>query len=228
MPQDDTLRTEFFFGRAAFETAIRMRLGMPVRAEPGRCALCIDKDAAHELDVYGNEAACCMRSGMRTRLHHGLRDRLHRMLSEALLAPRREVAVDAKSAQRLDISAWLGGVHYFLDVAITHPLQKRDGAALAAAAAPGGWSTAYEEKKRVHYSEVFGQTKSSTPTHLQLVPFIVDSFGAMGDSAADFVKRLVPLFASRRGLSHTVASRIVRGRLTTCVVRGMAELVAQA
>jgi hypothetical protein len=227
MPQDDSLKTDFFMSHSAFTTALRLRLGLPVREAPGPCTLCSENGKSHTLDIYGHEAAKCRLSGLRTRAHNKLRDALNRLLNEALLAPAREVAISTTTSERVDIACNMSGVRHFIDVAITHPFQQSAQGVQRAAQCAGGWATEYEGVKRKKYASIFGKSNKSEGSQV-LVPFVVDTFGAMGETAAAFVKRAVPLYARRLGLSTAVAGRVFAGRLTTCVIRELAEIVASA
>ena len=73
---------------------------------------------------------------------------------------------------------------------------------------------------------------AATNRHLfgeqELLPFVADSYGALGASALAFLRKLVPHYARRVGISPAVASRIVFGRITICVIHGMAQLACLA
>ena len=180
---DDRLEDDFFMSASIFTTAIRLRLGLPVRPSAGPCPMCPTRD--HEVGVHGHEAINCMGSGQRTRAHNALRDSLTRIMHDALLSPQREVRVSAAAGQRLDICIYMSGVAHYFDTAITHAFRsatngQRQHALAAAGRTQGGWATEYEAVKRSKYGKDF---EASIATRRVLVPFVVDSFGAMGASA---------------------------------------------
>ncbi|KAJ9453688.1 hypothetical protein DIPPA_30512 [Diplonema papillatum] len=64
---------------AEFNVAVRMRLGLPLTAQVGKCRLCGDADA----DVMGDHSLCCMSGGLRTRAHTALRNEVAAVAREA-------------------------------------------------------------------------------------------------------------------------------------------------
>ena len=82
--------------------------------------------------------------------------------------------------------------------------------------------TAYEATKHSTYGKYVREGFQV------LVPFVLDTYGALGATAIETARRIAPLYGRRLGLSSTVASRIVFGRLTTCVVRWMATIATLA
>ena len=60
-----------------------------------------------------------------------------------------------------------------------------------------------------------------------MVPFVVDTFGALGEAAIEALQKIVPHYARRLGITSTVASRVVFGRITTSVIKSMALIAAQ-
>lgn len=112
----------------------------------------------------------------------------------------------------------INGAMQIVDVAITYP--HRECHSAAASVFHGGAATEYEKVKVAKYSKLItaGQV---------LVPFIADTYGALSDKAIKFAKMIVPLYARQFGLTPAIASRVVFGRLTACVVRNTARIAAQ-
>ncbi|HEY1110425.1 MAG TPA: reverse transcriptase domain-containing protein, partial [Opitutaceae bacterium] len=207
---------DYFMAPSTFTAALHLRLGKAVSHEPGACKLCT---TGHHNDVSGHAALKCMKCGHRTRVHNRLRDTLASIATECLLSPTVEPRPFADSNERLDVAYAMSGKLQLIDVAITHPIEATF--SQQAASAPGGAATAYQARKSAKYAGKLtdGQV---------LVPFIVDTFGALGEEAERALRKLVPLYMRRLGISIPVASRIVVGRITTCVIRGMAEIAALA
>ena len=207
MSLDERLE-DFFFDPSDFSAALRLRLGLSTQASGGICSLC----DTHAADTSGHNALTCMHGGYRTRAHNALRDMLISILRDCLLQTTAESHPFATDpGAKLDATAHFGGRQQLIDTAIAHALA--DANRLAAAASPGGCATAYENGKHV------------LPTQ-KLVPFVVDSFGALSASARELLRTVIPLFARHQGLSTSVASRIVTGRITSCVVRWMARIAS--
>ena len=189
--------------------------------------MCPTRD--NEVGLHGHEAINCMGSGQRTRAHNALRDALSLIMRDALLAPQREVRASASSGARLDICIFMSGLAQYFDTAITHAFRsesngQRSHSLNAAARSPGGWASEYEGVKRAKYGKEFDPSVTSRRV---LVPFVVDSFGALGGSALTALKQLIPHYGRRMGFSHAVASRIVRGRISTTVVKEIAMIAAR-
>ena len=225
---DDRLEHDYFMPSSIFTTAVRQRLGLPVRPAAGPCPMCPTRD--HNVGVHGHEAINCMGSGQRTRAHNALRDALTHVMRDALLSPQREVRASAASGARLDICIFMSGLAQYFDTAITHAFRsetngQRSHSLNAAARSQGGWATEYEAVKRAKYGKEFDPSNTSRRI---LVPFVVDSFGALGASALSALKQLIPHYGRRMGFSHAVASRIVRGRISTTVSKEIAMIAARA
>lgn len=202
-----------------FTTAIRLRLGMVVREEtkdrPLRCGLCHQ----HDVDPYGHSQLKCMKSGVRTRAHNLLRNALAAICRESLLDPSLEGhAFPAEPRRRADICFFLTNKYNVVDLAITHPFRDERTVALASVVA-GGAATLYEEVKQQKYAAIV--TKGA-----HFVPFVMDTYGALSQTAVTTLKAIVPLYAQRLGITRTVASRIILGRLSCCVIRSMAAIAA--
>ena len=107
-----------------------------------------------------------------------------------------------------------------IDVALTNPLQSEASMARAAEA-PGGHATSYEGHKYRKYAN-----------HLRpgqiLVPFIIDTFGALSTSARNYIKKVVPHFAYAGSFSQQVAARLAKGRITTAVIREVAAFTLKS
>ena len=58
--------------------------------------------------------------------------------------------------------------------------------------------------------------------HQALIPFVCDTYGALGETAQLLLQHLAPLFARRLGFPSPIASRIIFGRITGSVIESMA------
>jgi hypothetical protein len=212
----DDMLTEYFMDSSTFTTAIRLRLGKKVRGDlSDTCELC-NRD--HRTDDLGDSALTCMRCGRRVRAHNALRDHVVKICRDALLAPTVEPRISMKSAQRGDISVQMAGKLWVIDVAITHPFASDN--RLHALNKPAGAATAYEAVKVKKYSGIL-------PKSQVLIPFVLDTYGALGATAIEALQKFVPHYARRLGITSTVASRIAFGRITISVIRSMASIAAQ-
>ena len=160
-----------------------------------------------------------MKSGVRTRAHNRLRNTLAAICREALLDPSQEGhAFPAEPNRRADVCFWLTNQLHVIDLAITHPFRDPHTRAVASVIG-GGAATLYEEVKNAKYASIVAKGA-------KFVPFVMDSYGALSQSATAVLKAIVPLYAQRLGISATVASRVIFGRLSCCVIRHMAAIAA--
>ena len=98
----------------------------------------------------------------------------------------------------------------------------RDEATTAAAERDaGGAATRYELVKTSKYAAI-------VPPGAVFVPFIVDTYGALGARAVEALRTLIPVYAQHAGLTNTVASRVIYGRISGTVIRGIAGIAALA
>lgn len=211
---DDQL-SSYFMDAPVFSAAVRLRLGLEVRPLADACEGCGE---GHATDTLGHASLKCMHCGKRTKAHNALRDVLAGICRDALLTPKIEPHAFAKQPNlRADLAFFGSGTLYVIDVAITHPFQASAFVRQLAATTAGGAATVYESVKVAHY-------KSALTPSLTLVPFVCDTYGALSESAINLIQAIVPLYARRLGISSQVASRIVFGRITTCVVKSMAMI----
>ena len=108
-----------------FQVAVAYRLlGVRVLKEEISCPLC-----EQTVDVYGDHATCCIKSGDRVIRHHTLRNLLHKVSSDGLLSPELEKqgvlgATDGRRPGDVTLPVWSEGSGLAIDVAVTSPLLK--------------------------------------------------------------------------------------------------------
>ncbi|KAJ9436114.1 hypothetical protein DIPPA_26706 [Diplonema papillatum] len=207
---------------AEFNVAVRMRLGLPLTAQVGKCRLCGDADA----DVMGDHSLCCMSGGLRTRAHTALRNEVAAVAREALLTPALEVqpfTQPAHTGLRLDVAYQRGGKLRLIDVAITFPLKPTGGSRRKAAEGPGGAATAYEAVKRGKYTRAVEQ--EAPLLAMELVPIVVDTLGAWGDSAGPELRALISALHRRYDWeSYPSLAQLVYHRLSFAVMKAVSRI----
>jgi len=72
---------------AMFGVSMKFRLGLPIYDEGTTCPM---KNCNKELDPSGYHASVCMKGGHIANRHNGVRDSIHRILTRAMLNPKRE------------------------------------------------------------------------------------------------------------------------------------------
>ncbi|KAJ9442663.1 Retrotransposable element SLACS 132 kDa protein [Diplonema papillatum] len=204
-----------------FNVLVRQRLGLAVTAEERMCRLC-DKNVA---DVFGDHSLTCMNVGLRTRAHTALRDEVAKLAREALLTPAVEAAPfsgEGFKGLRLDVMYQREERARMIDVAITFPLQPRR--LKHAVEDPGGAATKYEDVKRRKYEEAV-RTEQRLLRGI-LVPMVVDTFGAWGESARPELKAIVIALHRRHDWEpFSAVSQKAYHRLSFVMARSVARLL---
>ena len=196
-----------------FIAALRLHLGLAVLPAQGRCPFCNTTREGLE-----QHALDCMRGGGRQRAHTSIKQAAFVAASAAQWAPRLESSPFVGSTGRIDIDCFWLGERLLGDTAIVsvnHNL---------AAATPGGAATAYEATKHAKYDAAAAETDRT----MQVMPLVWDTFGAAGETAASFMRRVAVGAAHRFSLPHSRVIGIMRERLAARVVAGIAAIAAEA
>ena len=107
-----------------FQIAVAYRLGVRVLKEVISCPLC-----EQPIDVFGDHATCCTKSGDRIIRHNTLRNLLYRVSSIGFLSPELEKqgilgSTTGRRPGDVTLPVWSDGAGLAIDVAVTSPLQK--------------------------------------------------------------------------------------------------------
>ena len=71
------------FGRTCFAPTVQYRLGVPLLKEEIDCPVCMQK----KIDISGDHATCCSRTGDLVSRHNALRDMVDNLASQGMLSP---------------------------------------------------------------------------------------------------------------------------------------------
>lgn len=161
----------------AYQLAARRRLGLPPCSDmPSRCAC----GASFILAPY--HADSCVR------LRRTVVDHRHNMVVNEVAAWARRAGGTAltepaglsfEDGRRPDILIRLGAQSFMIDVTVRHPTAPSH---VAAAQTPLEVARRAEREKRALYDQL------ARDNHCRFVPFVIESFGAFGAAAVDFVK----------------------------------------
>jgi hypothetical protein len=107
-----------------YRTAIKYRLGVPVLSSEILCPLC-----TQHINIYGDHATCCAKSGDLITRHNTLRNLVNSIASAGLLNPvmEKKGILGPTSGRRpgdVTIPNWEHGNGLAIDVAVTSPLIK--------------------------------------------------------------------------------------------------------
>ena len=105
-----------------FRISVAYRLGIPVLNDNIPCPLC-----KQTIDIHGDHAMCCTRSGDRIVRHNSIRNFVDRIASDGMLAPvmEKQGILGPTSGRRpgdVTIPIWERGKGLAIDVAVTSPL----------------------------------------------------------------------------------------------------------
>ncbi|KAJ9436191.1 hypothetical protein DIPPA_05431, partial [Diplonema papillatum] len=212
---------DLWMSPAELTVAVRLRLGMQLAPQARECRLC----GAAEADRFGDHSLTCLNAGLRTRAHTALRNEVGALAREALLCPVLEDRPFTKHPhrnKRVDVAYTRGEKRRLIDVAITFPLQAN--AVKKAAETEGGAATKYEAVKRRTYD---GPILAEAPEQqdLLLVPMVVDTFGAWGESALPELRALVNAVHRRHDWeTYAAVSHLAFHRLSFVVARAVARI----
>ena len=212
-----------------FLVAIRLRLGIPLAAEPQRCDFC---QVPAVSDIMGDHSCSCMSGGSRTLLHHSIVREIMDLANHARTLPRCEAhpfVGDADQNLRIDVLIRMPQVDLsagLIDVAVTHPVGVSY-LSRAAALVPAGIATEYEQIKQRHYSAAVDRLTSRAPyASAKLLPVVFDTFGGFSKTCVETLKTLARLWADNAGLATSTAVLNVMHRLNFVVVRAVARLAS--
>ena len=146
------------------------------------------------------------------------------MTSHALWRTARESTCFPDDASRPDIGVWITGAGpprwVLIDVAViseTAPTNLQ-----AALSAPAGAASAYEQSKVTKYA-----TKAAS-VGATLVPLIMDSNGAWGNSAMPFFSTLARALAFRSESSISRTTSLMMAKIAGHAMRGVARSILRA
>ena len=216
IPPPDGSFADMWLAPQDFLVAVRLRLGLPLDDVPHPCVLCKGK---FEADTAGQHSLCCMGGGARSLLHSTLKQAVVRLASAALFGPRVETQPFASDpGARVDVDCSVGSERHLIDVAVVFPLQ--DSFVAAAAREPGGAATSYQQRKVQRYEHLLADVPSA-----KLVPVVIDTFGAFGESALAWISRAAVLWGRRFGIHPSRAVPLAFQRINVAVMRAVAQLL---
>ncbi len=105
-----------------FRTAIYYRMGIPILDQETSCPLCMQT-----INIYGDHATCCSKSGDLIVRHNALRNLVERIARDGLLSPELEKkgilgSAPGRRPGDVTIAQWEEDRALALDIAVTSPL----------------------------------------------------------------------------------------------------------
>ena len=206
------------------------RLGEPLHEAEHPCGLC----GVATNTVEGDHAARCMTGGHRTRMHNRITTELTKALREARTEPQREVICFRPTSQRMDIVCRgldIGNSTIGIDVAVTGVFEPP---ASEEVFISGAAATRYEPVKWKKYAAYISNCPPQfrkPRAHMDpgqppiaLVPFVVDAYGALGQSAERLLPRLSKIIAANNNSHHGIIKRALQSRIMLTVQAAIADI----
>ena len=205
--------TQQWFTNPQLTILTRYRMGLEIHNDPrSRCGIC----GSYANDTHGEHAAVCMAAGLRSNLHNRVLSALFQTLTLAQAGPSREVAFPG-TQRRIDIVALdldQGAGTPAIDVAITG-----DYGRVTDPDTPGSVATAYEKVKTRAYGTLAARSG------YELVPFVLDTYGAFGRSAEKIMPKIGRRVATRFDMAAGNATMFVRRHILFAAQMHLANIL---
>ena len=198
-----------------FRTAVARLLGQPVFSEPVPCPLC-----EQIMDLNGDHALCCKKSGDRITRHNRLRNLVFKLADTGLLRPEMEklgiLGPTDKSRRRpgdVSIKDWSFRRGLAIDVAVICPL-----------AASHLHSTepceSYAQHQKIdRYAAAFEKSD------YDFAPVVFETSGAVNKEGENVLKQIIRFASNRERITHTVFASRAWARLSCCVQIASAQQI---
>jgi hypothetical protein len=224
-----TTGPKLWLSNAELSTAVRLRLGIPIAADPRPCVLCA---GAAVSDVLGDHTLSCLHGGHKTLLHSRVLDVVYGLARNAQLQPQREPhPFVSHRLVRPDIAirpAGANNVTLLGDVTVTHPLARYHIEARRVALGAAREYVAAEKVAKyapfLAAHQQLQQSAAGAAQQLLFLPLAADMLGGVADDFASFVKRLAKAWGLRFGLPDSTAVRIAFHRVAFVLVAGAARI----
>ena len=177
-----------------FQTAIFVRLGVPVVSEEVNCSMCMQN-----FDFMGDHAACCTKNSDLIIRHNRIRNLLNKICTEGQLSPvmeKKGILGDSDKPGRrpgdVTIPNWKHGRGLAIDVAVTCPFN------ISNISRSSPCEHYAESKKHARYDADF----KGTQFHFSALVF--ESTGGINEEGRDVLRQVFRFAAKREGIQLSV------------------------
>jgi hypothetical protein len=205
--------TSFFLPARDARLVFALRMGSSIGLR-GACPFC------RNCEVSVSHLLSCMHGGARQIMHSSLKAAVGFCEELAGYSVHYE-ALPFGDGRRIDILSTRGNATTLIDVAITNPLATNHSMEMA----PGTPSIAATHYERVKHA-MYGA--AATELGFPLVPFVVDVFGGLGQSACAHLQGLAARVADRNNMPRSAALALLRSIVASAMARGLAMLLRRA
>jgi hypothetical protein len=203
-----------------FLIIMRMWLGIPMFKNDGTVLVC--NKCQMELDEEMVHALKCKRGGNLTKRHHIIRNTLFMMMKDSNWYPELEknnLCIGQERPADLYIPVYQSQKPAAIDVAITTPLQDRFMAHIVDT--PLYAATVYERQKISFYEDKLNYEE------IEFYPFVMESFGGIGEYAQGVLKRLCYDQRARFNRQYSEILNWRKQQLSVKLWRANAEMIME-
>ena len=199
-----------------FRTAVYYRLGIPVLDQETSCPLCMQT-----INIYGDHATCCSKSGDLIVRHNALRNLVESIARDGLLSPvleKKGILGSAPGRRPGDVTIplWEEDRALALDIAVTSPLNdtnmltKRPCEEYA------------KSRKHAKYDKDFKESEG----HL-FGTIVWETLGAVNSEGEDYLRQIMRFASVRQNHEHSSYCGRMWARLSCCLQREVAKQLIQ-
>ena len=196
-------------------TAVRRLLGLPVTSVPAPCPLC-----QQTMDIYGDHAVCCRKSGDMITRHNRVRDLIAEFASKGLLAPDLEklglLGPTEKSRRRpgdVSFKRWAPNRGLAIDVAVICPVAV---------------SHVHEEDPCENYARLHKHARYDEgfqSSDYDFVAMVFETSGALNIEGLDVMKQILRCASKNSKMGHSAYCARAWTRISCCIQISVAKMI---
>ena len=196
-----------------YRIAVSYRLGLPVIGHEISCPLCMQT-----IDVFGDHATCCKKSGSLVNRHNGVRNLVYSIAADGLKNPvlEKQGILGPTSGMRpgdVTIPLWEHGNGLAIDVAVTSPLNKTSLRIISPC-------EEYADKKKHRKYD-----KGFVGSNFSFCAMVFETLGAVNAEGEEVLQQLFNFASKQLGLEFTSYCSRAWARLSCSIQRAVAQAI---
>ena len=195
-----------------FRTAIYYRMGIPLLTQETSCPLC-----TQTINIYGDHATCCSKSGDLIVRHNALRNLVELIASAGFLDPELEkkgILGDAPGRRPGDVTIprWEENRDLALDIAVTSPLNSTNIRS----------KSPCEEYAKARKHAKYDKDFKDSETHV-FGTIVWETLGAVNSEGESYLRQIMRFASKRQSQEHSSYCGRMWARLSCCLQRSVAK-----
>ena len=204
--KDATMRPQLF------RTAVHYRLGIPLLEKEIDCPVCMQK----KIDIMGDHATCCARTGDLITRHNALRDMVCDVARQGLMSPvmEKKGILGSSSGRRpgdVTLPKWFGGKGLAMDIAVTSPFAKNH----VKVDSPCEYYAQNGKDKKY--------LKDFEGTDYEFAPIVWESTGALNQGGEEVLRQIMRAASKQQGREHSSYCGRQWALFSCCLQRSVAK-----